>query len=154
MVETNTQVYPVTFNPLCIDGLVQHYILDESMFQFRGIRSMLSLLFNFWWKTSCCSNARPAQPGPIRWLGPFRSHSVIKLVSVLYGKCTALEVTKCWPMETRLLCGDQWKAEKLGAFWRWPITRCFIESDKAGLIIEYSINFCLNGEHWRAVKSW
>ena len=45
-----------------------------------------------------------------------------------------------WPMETRLPCGDQWKAEKLGAFWRWPITRCFIKSDRAGLIIDHSIN--------------
>ena len=52
---------------------------------------------------------------------------------------------------TRLPYGDQWKAEKL-AFWRWPITRCFIKSDSAGLFIEHSINFCLNGEHWRAVQ--
>ena len=50
------------------------------------------------------------------WLGPLWSDSVIKLVSVLFGKCTTLVVTKFWPMETRLPCGDQWKAEKLGAF--------------------------------------
>ena len=50
------------------------------------------------------------------WLGPLRSDSVIKLVSVLFGKCTTLVVMKFWPMETRLPCGDQWKAEKLGAF--------------------------------------
>ena len=68
-------------------------------------------------QTSYCSNARQAQPDPIRWLGPLRSDSVIKLVSVLFGKCTILVVTKCWPMETRLPCGgDSWKAEKLGAF--------------------------------------
>ena len=49
-------------------------------------------------------------------IGPKRSDSVIKLVLVLFGKCTTLMITKCWPMETRLLCGDQWKAEKSGAF--------------------------------------
>ena len=54
-------------------------------------------------------------------------------------------------METRLACGDQWKAEKFGAFWRWPITRCFIKSDRAWLIINHSTSFRLNGEHWRAV---
>ena len=83
------------------------------------------------------------------WLGPLWSDLVIKLVSVLFGKCTPLVVTKCWPMETRLPCGDQWKAEKLGAFWRWPITWYFIKSDSAGLFIEHSINFRLDGEHWR-----
>ena len=86
------------------------------------------------------------------WLGPLWSDSVIKLVSVLFGKCTTLVVTKFWPMETRLPCGDQWKAEKLGGFWRWPITRCFIKSYRAGLFIVHSINFRLNGEHWRAVQ--
>ena len=45
-----------------------------------------------------------------------RSDSVIKLVSVLFGKCTTLVITKYWPMETRLPLGDQWKAEKSGAF--------------------------------------
>ena len=88
------------------------------------------------------------------WLGPLWSDSVIKLVSVHFGKCTTLVVTKFWPMETRLLCGDQWKAEKLGAFQRWPITtcRCIIKSDSAELFIEHSINFRLNGYHWRAVQ--
>ena len=87
-------------------------------------------------------------------LGPLWSDSmVIKLVSVLFGKFTTLVVTKSWPMETKLPCGDQWKAEKLGAFWRWPITRCFIKSDSAGLFIDHSINFSLNGEYWRAVQS-
>ena len=82
------------------------------------------------------------------------SDSVIKLVLVLFGKCTTLVITKRWPMETRQPCGGQWKAEKLEAFWRWPITRCFIKSDRAGLIIGHSINFRLtcNGEHWRAVQ--
>ena len=101
--------------------------------------------------TSYCSYARPAQPGPIRWSGPIPSNSVIKLVSVLFGKCTTLAATKCWPMETRLPCGDQWKAMKSAAFWHWPITRCFIQSDRARLIINQSINFRLNAEHWRAV---
>ena len=45
-------------------------------------------------KTSYCSYARPAQPGPIRWLDPVQSDSVITLVSVLFGKCTTLVVTK------------------------------------------------------------
>ena len=67
-------------------------------------------------KTSYCSYAWPAQPDPIRCLVPHRFISVIKLVSALFGKCTTLMVTKCWPIETRLRCGDQWKAEKLGAF--------------------------------------
>ena len=49
-------------------------------------------------------------------IGPKRSDLVIKLVSVLFGKCTILVVTKFWPMETRLPCGDQWKTEKSGAF--------------------------------------
>ena len=86
------------------------------------------------------------------WFGPLWSDSVIKLVSVLFGKCTTLVVTKFWPMETRLPCGDLWKAEKLGVFRRWPITRCFIKSDRAGLFIEHFINFHLNGEHRRAVQ--
>ena len=102
-------------------------------------------------KTSYCSYAWPAQPGPIRWQGSLRSDSVIKLVSVLFSKCITLVATKCWPMKTRLPCGDQWKAEKQ-VFWRWPITKCFTKSDTAGLIIEHSINFRLNGEHWRAVQ--
>ena len=55
-------------------------------------------------------------------------------------------VTKCWPLETRLLCDDQWKAEKSGAFLPWPITRCFTKRDGAGLIIEHSINFCPDGQ--------
>ena len=52
------------------------------------------------------------------WLALLWSDSVIKLVSVPYGKCTILVVTKYWPMVIRQPCGDQWKAEKLGAFWR------------------------------------
>ena len=46
-----------------------------------------------WTKTSYCSYAQPAQPGPM-----IRSASVplvIKLVSVLFGKCTTLVVTEC-----------------------------------------------------------
>ena len=86
------------------------------------------------------------------WSRPLWSNSVNELVSVLFGKCTTLMVTKFWPMETRLPCGDQWKAEKLEAFKRWPITRCFIKSDRAVLFIEHSINFRFNGEHWRAVQ--
>ena len=107
-------------------------------------------------RTSYCSYARPAQPGPIQWLRPLHFDSVIKLVSVLFGNYTILVVMKSWPMETRRPCdhcGSQWKAEKLGAFWHWPITRCFIKSDRAKLIIEHSINFRLDGEYWRTVQS-
>ena len=50
------------------------------------------------------------------WLALLWSDSVIKLVSVLFGKCSTLVVTKCWPMVFRQPCGDQWKAEKSGAF--------------------------------------
>ena len=71
---------------------------------------------------------RAAQPGLIRWLGPLWSPSVIKLVWVLFDKCTTLLVTKSWPMETRLPCGDQWKAGKLGPFWRWVLSKA-IELD-------------------------
>ena len=35
------------------------------------------------------------------------SDSAIKLVSVIFGKCTTLMVTKCWSMEIRLPCSDQ-----------------------------------------------
>ena len=80
-----------------------------------------------------------------------RSNSVIKLVSVLFCKCTTLVAKKCLPVETRLQWGDQWKAEKLVAFWRWPITRCSMKSDRARLIIEHSINFHLTSKHWRVV---
>ena len=103
-----------------------------------------STLFAFNLEISYCSCTRSAQPGPNRSLGPLRSDSVIRLVSVIFGKCTTLLVTKCWPMKTRLPCGDQWKAEKLGAFWRRPKTRCFIKSDRPGLIIKHSIYFRLN----------
>ena len=65
------------------------------------------------------------------WLALLWSDSVIKLVSVLFGECTTLVVTKCWPMVNRKPCGDQWKAEKLGTFWRRPITRCLIKSDSS-----------------------
>ena len=105
-------------------------------------------------RDSYCSYTWPTQPGPIWWLGSLRSNLVIKLVSVLFGRCTTLMVGKGWPMETRLSYGDQWKAEKLGAFWCWPVTRCFIKSNRAGLIIEHSINFRLNGEHSRAMQFW
>ena len=50
------------------------------------------------------------------WLALLWSDSVIKLVSVHFGKCTTLVGMKCWPMVIRQPCGDQWKAEKLGAF--------------------------------------
>ena len=78
------------------------------------------------------------------WLALLWSDSVIKLVSVLFGTCTTLVVTKCWPMVIRQPCGDQWKAEKLWAFWRWPITRCLTIATVASLIIEHTVNFALS----------
>ena len=72
------------------------------------------------------------------WLALLWSDSVIKLVSVLFGKCTTLVVMKCWPMVIR-----QWKAEKLGAFWRWPITRYLIKSDSSYLNYRAHCKFCL-----------
>ena len=45
-------------------------------------------------KIIATSYARPAQTGLIRLLGPLRPDSVIKFVSVLFGKCTTLVVTK------------------------------------------------------------
>ena len=86
------------------------------------------------------------------WLALLWSESVIKLVSVLFGKCTTLMVTKCWPMVIRQPCGDQWKAEKLGAFWRWPITRCLIKSDSSYLNYRAHCKFCLIRQQSRAVQ--
>ena len=40
---------------------------------------------------------------------------------------------------------DQWKAENLAGFCNWPITRCFIQNDRARLIIERTTNFALSG---------
>ena len=47
-------------------------------------------------KTSYYSYAEPAKPCSIWLLGPLLSDSVIKLVLVLFGKCTTLAVTKCY----------------------------------------------------------
>ena len=86
------------------------------------------------------------------WLALLWSDSVIKLVSVLFGKCTTLVVTKCWPMVIRQPSGDQWKAEKLGAFWRWPMTRCLIKSDSSQLNYRAHCKFCLIRQQSRAVQ--
>ena len=34
---------------------------------------------------------------------------------------------------------DQWKAKSLAGFRNWPITRCFIQNDRARPIIEHTI---------------
>ena len=86
------------------------------------------------------------------WLALLWSDSVIKLVSVFFGKCTTLVVRKCWPVVIRQSCGDQWKAEKLGAFWRWPITRCLIKSDSSKLNYRAYCKFCLIRQQSRAVQ--
>ena len=39
-------------NPLYTGRLFHCYMLDESIFHFRDVRSMLSLLFYFLWKSS------------------------------------------------------------------------------------------------------
>ena len=59
------------------------------------LKDNLSIELQIHTKTSYCSYAQPAQPGLIRLLGPLWTDSVIKLVSVLFGKCTTLLVTKC-----------------------------------------------------------
>ena len=46
------------------------------------------------------------------------------------------------------------KSRKIRSILALTITRCFIKSDRAGLIIEHSINYRLNGEHCRAVQSF
>ena len=48
-------------------------------------------------------------------------------------------------MKAWLQDGDQWKAENLAGFCNWPITRCFIQNDRARLIIEHSTIFALSG---------
>ena len=70
---------------------------------------------------------------------------VNKTITVRFGKCTTLMVPKSWPMKAWLQDGDQWKAENLAGFCNWPITRCFVQSDRARLIIEHSTNFALSG---------
>ena len=50
-------------------------------------------------------------------------------------------------METRLPCGDQWKAEKLGVF----LALTNNKSDRDGLNIDHSVNLLLNDEHWQAL---
>ena len=70
---------------------------------------------------------------------------VIKTVTVRFGKCTTLLVPKSWPMKAWLQDGDQWKAENLAGSCNWPITRRFIQNDRARLIIDHSTNFALSG---------
>ena len=44
------------FNPLYTGGLFHCYKLDESIFHFRGVWSILSFLFYFWWKILLANN--------------------------------------------------------------------------------------------------
>ena len=48
-------------------------------------------------------------------------------------------------MKAWLQDGYQWKAQNLAGFCNWPVTRCFIQNDRARLIIEHSTNFALSG---------
>ena len=68
-----------------------------------------------------------------------------KTITVRFGKCTTLLVPKSWPMKAWLRDVDQWKAENLASFCNWLITRCFIENDRARLIIEHTKIFALSG---------
>ena len=66
-----------------------------------------------------------------------------KTITARFGKYTTLLVPKGWPMKAWLRDGDQWKAENLAGFCYWPITRCFIQNDRARPIIEHTTNFAL-----------
>ena len=46
-------------SPLYTDGLFHCYILDESIFHFRGARSVLSLLFRFGGRKTVSKHCRP-----------------------------------------------------------------------------------------------
>ena len=55
-------VYPaLTFNPLYTGGFFHCYMLDESIRHFRGVGSILSLLFYFWWKILLANSVDPDQ---------------------------------------------------------------------------------------------
>ena len=78
---------------------------------------------------------------------------VTKTIRVRFGKCTTLLVPKSWPMKAWLRDVDQWKAENLAGFCNWPITRCFIQNDRARQTDYRAHNrFCLIRQHWRAVQ--
>ena len=47
---------PTEFNPMYTDGLFHYYMLDEFVCHFRSVRSILSLLFYFWWQTLLANN--------------------------------------------------------------------------------------------------
>ena len=70
---------------------------------------------------------------------------VNKTITVRSGKCTTLLVSKSWLMKAWLRDVDQWKAENLAGFCNWPVTRCFIQNDRARLIIEHTTIFALSG---------
>ena len=46
-------------NPLYTGRLFHCYMLDESIAHFRGVRTILSLLFYFWWKNPVSKQCRP-----------------------------------------------------------------------------------------------
>ena len=82
------------------DGTKEQFCILTRFLRLMGTLSgEVTQPFSFWlpflvWakflkESSYCSYARPAQSCPLR------SESVIKLVSVLFGKCTTLVVTKC-----------------------------------------------------------
>ena len=70
---------------------------------------------------------------------------VNKTITVCFSKCTTLLVPESWPMKAWLWDSDRWKAENLEGFCNWPITWCFIQNDRARLIIEHSTNFASSG---------
>ena len=48
-------------NPLYTGGLFHCCMLDKSICHFRGVSSILSLLFYFWWKVLLANNVDPHQ---------------------------------------------------------------------------------------------
>ena len=51
----------LSLNPLNTGGLFHCYILDESIFHFRDVGSISSLLFYFLWKILLANNVDPDQ---------------------------------------------------------------------------------------------
>ena len=50
-----------SLNPLCTGGLFHCYMLGKSIYHFRDVRSILSLLFYFQWKILLANNVDPDQ---------------------------------------------------------------------------------------------
>ena len=63
-------LHHVTVNPLYTGGLFHYYMLGESIWNFRGVGSILSLLIYFWWKILLADSLDPDQMPHFRdWSG-------------------------------------------------------------------------------------